>query len=226
MKKSVVFCSLLAAAVSAHAESGFYVLGSVGQSRFDEGRVKREIERYVAPDAGETYSASVDKSDTGYKLQLGYQFNDNFAIEGGYVDLGELGYKGRLAGEDDDYTYAGSLKGKREVTGFNLDALLILPVNAGFSIFGKVGVVAAKVKTTLDYSEVDTYQNGDIESGSMKLYSENGTKVKAHFGVGVSYQFAQGLSVRVEAERFNKVGDSDTIEGDVDLYSVGLAYRF
>ncbi|MHB1241067.1 MAG: hypothetical protein ACYC18_11270 [Gammaproteobacteria bacterium] len=40
--------------------------------------------------AGVTAISSVDDTDFAYKLFAGYRFNPNFALEGGYVDLGSL----------------------------------------------------------------------------------------------------------------------------------------
>lgn len=217
MKKSVLFCSLFAAAVSAHADVGFYVLGSVGQSRFDHdgGGFQGEV-RDIESEFGIRFSSD-DKKDTGYKLQLGYQFNEHFAIEGGYIDLGELTYKGGLRADADN---AFNLKGKSEASGVNLDALLTLPINAGWSLFGKAGVINAKVKSK---AAIHLIEDGDASTESD---SESATKLKAHFGIGAAYKFHQNLSVRAEIERFNELGDSKTGKYNVDLFSVGVAYHF
>jgi len=222
-----IACSLIAGAMSAHAESGFYVLGSVGQSHFNDGGLQRDTREFASEEGLALTSSKLDRSDTGYKLQLGYQFNDNFAIEGGYVDLGSLQYKGTLYGNDGFDRLDGTIKAKAEASGINLDAVLILPINSGFSLFGKLGVIDAKLKVKADARAVDTeISSGDSVAGSASD-SESTTKIKAHIGLGVAYNFYQGFSVRVEAERFAKLGDSKkTGETDVDLYSVGLSYRF
>ena len=58
--------------VSAHADNGFYIGGSVGN----------------ADVSGGTLSSDFKGDDTGYKIFGGFKFTI-FAIEGGYVDFGK-----------------------------------------------------------------------------------------------------------------------------------------
>jgi OOP family OmpA-OmpF porin len=207
---SAAFCSLLVVGSAAHAE-GAYVLGSFGQSRFHDDISKSDKDALYtdliefAPD-----SSSQDEKDTAYKLQVGYQFSENFAVEGGYVDLGQQDYKAV-------YTDIAEGKIKTSAKGWNIDAVLILPVNAGVSLFAKVGVISAKVEQKISLSAFD-------ETDSVTF---DDTKVSPTFGIGVAYNFYQGWSARAELERFSKLGDEDeTGESDVDLYSLGLSYQF
>lgn len=219
---SIVFCSkakrLIPAALfsacllgsAAQAAEGFYVLGSVGAARFDPDADKSDRDAYLADIVGfGPKHSSQDENDTGYKFQIGYQFNDNFALEGGYTDLGQLEYKAQYTG----------VSGKEEYSakGWNIDALLTLPVHAGFSLFAKIGAIDAKVKDKVSlHSKVQNYSA-----------NEDDTKIKPKFGVGVAYNFYDALSARVEAEHYAKLGDDDkTGESNVQLYSVGLSYKF
>lgn len=206
-------CSLFLLGSAAHAAEGFYVLGSVGSAQFDPDTTKSRKDAIVTEAVGldlKPDHSSQDDTDTGYKLQVGYQFNDNFAIEGGYVDFGELVYKATY----DDF---GSGKEKLTAKGWNIDALLTLPINAGVSLFAKVGAIHAEVKEKYSFGEL-------LDGGD---YSEKESNVKAKFGAGVAYNFYQGLSARLEAEYYNKLGDDDkTGEVDIALYSLGLSYHF
>lgn len=214
--RSSLFCSLLAVGSLAHAE-GFYVLGSVGQSRTDiKDASKSELDAgfgSIADDYGLNFSSKFDRSDTGYKLQLGYQFNANFALEGGYINLGEAEYKFAMSDAADSLD--GSLS--YETDGWNIDAVLILPVHAGVSILGKIGVLRAE--TTLDGGGI-LLEDADID--------ESTTTTSSLFGIGVAWNFYQGFSARAEWERYFKLGDKDDIgsELEVDLFSVGLSYQF
>lgn len=223
-KQSVVLCSLLAAAVSAHAESGFYVAGSIGQSQFRDSSSKSDLDDILRSEGFGLSSSSLDKKDTGYKLQVGYQFNDNFAIEGGYVDLGKMTYKANGSLSEPPISITGSTKIDAEATGINLDGVLALPIGNSFSFFAKLGIIDAKVKVKTKMKGIasDGISSAPVEESE----SESSTKVKAHIGLGLAYNFYKGLSVRAELERFSKLGDSDIGETDVDLFSLGLAYRF
>jgi opacity protein-like surface antigen len=56
--------------------------------------------------------------------------------------------------------------------------------------------------------------------------SQEASEVEFKFGIGASYSFTRNLALRAEFERFLDVGDSDTGEGDVDLISIGVTFRF
>ncbi len=211
--RSTLFCSILAFATVAHAE-GFYVLGSAGISQTNLKDIsKSDLDsafNYAAQSLGiNLTSTKLDRTDTGYKFQLGYQFAPNFAIEGGYVNLGKTEYKYTLSNgvsnESGSFSY--------DTHGFNVDGVLILPVNAGVSLFGKLGLVRAETKL-----------KGD------GLESETATATEPTFGVGIAWNFWQKLSVRAEWERFFDLNKKDLYnldsKLDVDLFSAGLSYQF
>jgi OOP family OmpA-OmpF porin len=73
---------------------------------------------------------------------------------------------------------------------------------------------------------------GDVKdsfagTGSVQVLNPNPSKRQANykFGVGLQYAFTEALAMRVEAERY-RINDAVGNKGDVDLYSVGLTYRF
>ncbi len=200
--RSTLFLSLLAAGAVAHAE-GFYVLGSggiTGTSLNDTSKSKQDAV-YVDPYANA--SSKLDRSDTGYKLQAGYQFAPNFALEGGYVDLGKIEYKYTNPNGSGNFSY--------DNKGFNLDGVLILPVNAGVSVFGKLGLIYAETKLK-----------------GTGIASETKKETCPTFGAGVAWNFYAGLSARAEWERFFDLNNKNSTNTsmDVDLFSVGLSYQF
>lgn len=170
------------ASFAAHA-ADLYALGSVGASKWN-----------VSDIAG----ASLDKSDTGFKLGIGGQFSPNLAVEGGYADLG----KAKLTASGG----SGSIKGN----GVFVDVVGLLPLSPQFNAFGKVGVFNGHAKA--EASGV----------GGRASESDSGTDVK--FGLGLSYAVSKTVQVRGEWERYRfKVwGD----KGDVDLLSVGVTFGF
>lgn len=212
--RSTLLCSLLVIGTAAQAE-GIYVLASGGQSNLNLNVSRSDL------DADWTYAGiDVDKSkldtqDSAYKLQLGYQFNENFAIEGGYVDLGSAEYKADIS----FLNISGNDQLGIEAKGWNLAALLTLPINSGFSIFFKGGIIRAEVKS----SEKIFLTDGVSSASASDSISD--TKTKTNFGVGVAYNFYQKLSARAEIERFSNL-EIGSFEADVDLYSVGLSYQF
>lgn len=210
--KFVIFISSLYAASAGHAD-GFYAVGAVGQSRFDSGHgaANRSLEgdANLTADGIPGTPTRFDNLDTGYKAQLGYAFNPNFAVEGGYVDLGKQHYDvGFSTGEG---------RGSFAASGWNIDAVGTVPVVGALSVFGKVGVIDAKVKSHLEGADAG---GGIVDNHERHTLSPN-------IGIGASYAVADNASVRMEVERFADVGkEYSTGQQNVDLLSLGLAYRF
>lgn len=205
-------CSTLLLSTGAQAAEGFYVLGSVGQSRFDDDAISKSDKDFIFDNTVgiDSNSSSQDDKDTGYKMQLGYQFSENFAVEGGYTDLGEEVYTARY---DDGITG----KMKTSAKGWNVDAVLILPIDSGFSFFAKLGAIAAEVEQKISFEADGAYGSETLDD----------TKVKAKAGLGIAYNIVQGLSARAEYEHYAKLGDEDeTGEINADVFSLGLSYQF
>ena len=187
-------------------DDAWYVGANVGQSRakIDDPRISTSL-----LGSGFASSTIVDDDDsTGFKLFGGYQFNRNFALEGGYFDLGKFGFKATTVP-------AGTLDGRLRLRGVNLDLVGRLPVSEKFSVFGRVGVNYA-----------DTRDNFS-STGAVRVLNPNPRKHDANikFGAGLQYDFTEALSMRAEAERY-RINDAVGNKGDVDLFSVGLVYRF
>jgi OOP family OmpA-OmpF porin len=189
--------------------TGWYGGGSVGQTRatIDDERITSGL----AGQGGLTTNSIEDRErDHGFKIFGGYQFTRNFGLEGGYFDLGEFGYTART-------TAPGSLTGDIRVKGLNLDLVGTLPLTQRFSVLGRVGVTSSRTEGSFS------------ATGAARVpYASSNTSQRstnAKYGVGVAYNFTENLSMRVEAERY-RIKDSVGNKGDVDMFSVGLVYRF
>lgn len=195
------------ASVVAHAsEPGWYIGANVGQSRatFDTDEIFGGLS-----DRGFTVTSySEDERDTGYKLFGGYQFNRYFALEGGYFNLGEFEFNAETMP-------LGTLDGSLELDGINFDVVGILPFTEKLSALGRIGVNYAKANASLDGGGAVT----TLDPNS----SERGTNYK--LGVGLEYAFTRSVAMRVEAERY-RIDDALDAKGDIDLFSVGVLYRF
>src|SRR5437879_7979787 len=67
-------------------DSPWYIGGSIGQSRvkLDTGGLSSDLAAAGMANTG----FSANETDTGFKLFGGYRFHPNFAVEGGYAELG------------------------------------------------------------------------------------------------------------------------------------------
>lgn len=122
--KKLLFVLLAATGISAtplaHAAEtplGWYVGGSLGASR---------TTLYRNPRDG---LVEDDKSDLAWSLRGGYRFHKNWAVEGGYTDLGETRYH-----------FTGEPQVGIKLKAWHLTAVGILPFTERLSGFGKLGV--------------------------------------------------------------------------------------
>ena len=158
MKKTllaaVVASSVFSVAYAANntSEEGFYIGGGVGASKSDN---------VVGATAN-------DKSDTGFKVFGGYQFNKNLGAELGYIDFGKFRFTN--AGNTFD------LKGKAVY----LSAVGTLPINEQFDLQAKLG-----------------YANEDVSTNNSKI-SITGDGSEFHFGAAARYHFNPQTAVSLD----------------------------
>ena len=202
----VAALAVLASPFANADDTGWYSGINVGRSRakIDDPRIRSGL----LNGGFATTSIVDDDRATGYKLYGGYQFNRYFALEGGYFDLGKFGYNATTVP-------AGTLRGDIDLKGLNLDTVGILPLSDKFSVFGRVGVAYADARDTFSGT-------GAVNVGRPTAHKR---EANIKFGVGMQYAFTDALAMRVEAERY-RVNDAIGNRGDVDLFSLGLLYRF
>ncbi len=197
----------IAAAPTMAQEGGYFYGGaSLGQSR-----AKIDEERITTTLLGAgltTTSMTRDEHDTAYKLFGGYQLNRNFAIEGGYFNLGKFGFSSTTVP-------TGTLNGQIKLQGLNLDLVGTVPLTGGLSAIGRVGAQYANAR--------DTFSG----SGAVSVLNPSPSKRAANykFGAGLQYEISPTFVVRAEAERY-RINDAVGNHGDVNLFSVSLVIPF
>lgn len=152
---------------------------------------------------------SDDNKANSYKLFGGYQYDENFAVEFGYFDLGEFGYTATTVP-------TGTLTGKIKLKGVNLDLVGMLPLADKFSVFGRLGVQYAQAKDTFA-------STGAVNVPTNATPGKNSANYKA--GIGVQYDLTESLSLRAEGERY-RINDAVGNKGNINVFSLGLVYRF
>jgi OOP family OmpA-OmpF porin len=155
-----------------------------------------------------------DQRDPAVKVFVGYEVNRYFAVEGGYAWLGEFQATNQVTAPT-----TGALNAEIRVIGLFLDAVGMLPIGERFAALAKVGVVASETRTFRSTSGTVTPAPGT---------NTNATTDQANLKYGLGVQFALGKTVtlRAEWERINSVGDTNTGEFDLNLYSGALLFRF
>lgn len=191
MKTFPLSASLVALALasgSAFAQQS-YVGGAIGQSRAD---------------IDCTGTTSCDRSDTAFKVFGGYMFIPQAGVEVAYYNQG----KAKVAATD---PVLGNVTGEFKGDGFGVYGVAVAPFDNGASVFGKLGVVSAKIKL-------------DATASNFGTAGESERHTNLAWGLGAGYEFTKNVGVRFEFERV-RVKFMDE-KNDVDMITLGVLYRF
>lgn len=185
------------------ANSAVYVGGSVGvgRSRVDDQANARTLTN------SNLSTFNNDSKDRGFKLFVGKQLNQYFAIEAGYFDLGKYTFNAVT-------TRNGVVAGKTRYRGADLDLVAQLPLTQRLSVLGRLGGQYTRTGTSIG-------GNGIVIPAS--TYSSD-KDFNGKAGVGLEYKFSEALAIRAEAER-SRPRDAIGNRGNVDLFSIGLVYK-
>jgi OOP family OmpA-OmpF porin len=164
MRGVLIALALAAPAGVAAQESGAYLGGALGQTRFTEWC-----------DPGTT---TCDDRDSGWKLFGGYRFNRYFALEGTYIDWGEVTAR------------VGAANVAADQRSFGLAALGSLQLGPRFSVFGKLGLLSTEQETRRVSPNPSNVQRDETE---------------VHYGVGAAYSLTSNWSLRGEWENTEKL---------------------
>lgn len=186
--------------------TGMYMGLGAGESkaRIDSDRIQQGL----LNEGLSTNTLTEDNRGNGYKAFLGFPIHPNWAVETGYFDLGRFGFNANT-------TPLGSLTGTARIRGLNLDLVGTLPVTDRWSLIGRVGAA---------YAQTQDHFSG---TGAVLVTDPSPSRRETNykFGFGTQYAFTPALSMRLEAERY-RVNDAVGSHGDIDLYTLGLVYRF
>ncbi len=197
--------AVFAGSLAAADNSGWYVGGNLGlsQAEIDDERIIGALEAAGAS----SVSIEDEDDDIGFKLFGGYQFDKHWAVEGGYFNLGEFGFTATTVP-------AGTLTGATEIQGLSIDPVFTWRLTRRLSLLGRVG---------LTYAEADTSY---AATGSVVAPSNRDKRATSYkFGGGAQYNFTRRLGARLEAESY-RIDDAVGNKGDINLFSLGLVYRF
>jgi OOP family OmpA-OmpF porin len=206
----IIGATLASAAVA--ADRKWYAGAGIGSASTDAS--SSDYDKDLAG-LGYTAVSDMDDTDTGWKLFGGYEFTENWAVEGAYVDLGDVTTdtvvtNGPPGWTPQDFVNAAATKHPYSVDGFTITGKGTYPFGNGFTAFAKLGLFAwdadIKVKCV------------GCSPAAKAPDDEDGVDFTG--GLGVGYDFANNFGVRAEWERFT------TDRDDVDFLSASVLYRF
>ncbi len=198
---------------SAQDDIGWYL--GLGGGSAETGVSSADLDNRLAG-LGYTTSSKVKDTDSGWKVFGGYQFNDRFALEGTFVELGEV----TSDIEVEDWPQQGAL----DPALFVADAVTVHPYSVGGFAFTTVANLFSGEKAALSAKAGVFFWEADVkvwcatECSDQAKTTEDGTDWTA--GLIFAYDFNDEYGMRAEWERYA------TDRDDVDFYAASLLYRF
>jgi len=203
----LAFITLIALTATVASAEGIYVVGEVTRSMASLDGAS--FDNLLTLNGATGLSSGSTGNSNKWRLQGGYQFSPNLAVEGGYIDFGTASYQAAYSGS----TAQGMLK----AGGLDAAALFLLPLNEQVSVFGKAGIVAATVKSSLTADALATLASASAST----------TIVRPLLGFGANFNLTEKVGLRLDYDHVSGLGNSSTTaKMSVNMLSVGLAYHF
>jgi len=210
-------------AIAQEPAAGWYAGLGVGSAKTGDDFVRN---RENSIQEAFNFRTSFDDKDTAWKAFGGYRFGPYLALEASYFDLGAISTQTAF---DLIGSLGGTVSTSRDVKGFALDLVAIAPLSERFSLFGRVGAYRAQSEATIGISGDAIFSDG--EGGNTRNKTSHNSNWKA--GVGLDWNVARNVALRIEYERYFEVGNAFAIgtrngtgEADIDVVTLGAVYRF
>jgi OmpA-like transmembrane domain len=226
MRAAIIAFIVLAGSVAAPAgaaQLGIYAGASYVMAEKDSTRSVFENEAFAIYDAfgfvPQTTTATFDTKDSSYGFVVGWRLTEHIAIEGGYMDLGDVKYRDRSAGvfgeEQAPETWQQNIDSS--TSGIAVAALGILPLSYRWEVYARGGVLISNSTETL-------YVSDGIGSDRFRG-SKSGADLMA--GAGISFSVVEIYNIRLEYQRVFDAGDDATLdEADVDIATLNISVSF
>jgi OOP family OmpA-OmpF porin len=206
------------------AQPGFYVGGMYGQSQkqIDIAGFDTYATTIVFPSPNvdltvESMTSTLDDTDTSFGFFAGYRFNTHFAIEAGYMELGNIAYRNNARGNINGVPTDARLNVDIETSGMTAAALGVWPLSYRWEVYGRLGALFSSNEFRAFYDDVEQRPRRDA-------YRESDVDLLA--GIGTSFTVLEIYDLRLEYQRIFDAGDKTTGEADVDMITLGISVVF
>lgn len=170
--KLILAAALLIVVVpaSALADNGLFLAASVGSA-----------------DLNENFDGfDVDSSSTAYRLTVGWQFNDYFALEGGYNNFGDFEQSFDIDGAPVDVSLTAD--------GFTLGATGNLPLGERWILSARAGAF---------------FWDGDASINNVSAATPEDANI--YLGIGAGFKVTEHLSLTIDGSRYDLDGAESAV---------------
>lgn len=205
---TVLSVSALAAMTANAAAPGLYVTGQIG---YANNNMKIETRDDIP-------NNDISKSGLAGRVAIGYQFNQNFALEAGYFRAAQKNATlVDIAPSWDPDVKPEVAIGKLAYNQAAIDFVAkgIIPVGTNLNLYGKLGV--AYLTTTAKFNSSDEHFDYMVDNIAKR-------KLAPEAAVGVSYDITPNVTLDTSWTHIQPLGRNKP--GNIDFIALGLGYNF
>jgi hypothetical protein len=216
MKKTIiaVLCSALPFAANANNDD-FY---------FSAGYTSVNVDLGLSNTTVNGLTLTVDEDDTAGTFMVGYNVNDNFAIEGGVITSSEAGaaISGNISGSV--YGSTAVVNGRIDIKAKANESYLLggkfkLPMSKELDLNARAGLMWWDIDYSASYSVNGTYAGRNITaSETFAIANSDGSDM--YLGLGASYKVSEDVSINADYMR------TEMDDADIDAYTLSATMRF
>ncbi len=213
---TVLGISALGAMAANAAAPGVYITGQLGyanthmKDKTDFGDLKEPLN---------LTSANLSNNGAAGRLAIGYQLNQNFAVEMGYMRFGKGKSKGFVTSRDSIDPSTLTMSASLKQNAIDLVGKGILPISDKFNVYGKLGVAYLTTNLKAEVTNPDgkrTIGNDEFDIAQHKWAPEA--------AIGMSYDITSNVSVDTSWTHIQPLGNKRP--GNIDFVAVGIGYNF
>lgn len=197
-------------------------VGYVSYNNSDFSNIANLLNTAGVSGGGFTQSTSKETVDFGWKVFGGYRFNQYFGLEGSYADFGKFDYQYQFS---QGGVPAGNGSMSYKAYSWNIAAVPRYGLENGLFVQGKLGAAFTTAENTFNL----------VVPGFIQQGSDRKSRTNLLAGVGLGYDFPNGLSVIGEYEYYGEAGSTFTFgpnglngtgRADLNLFSISGMIRF
>ncbi len=214
LSTTVLSVSALAVMTANAAAPGIYVTGQLGYANTHMGS-KTNLHTHDLDEGSKTKPLS--NNGLAGRVALGYQFNQNFAVEVGYLQLNnkKLDVTQHLFNNME-----GNASLNLQQHAIDLVGKGIVPLTQNINVYGKLG---------LAYLTSDINLNVKDDAFDAKVNLNNYTHIAKHkwapeAAIGVSYDITPNVSLDASWTHIQPLGKNKP--GNIDFAALGVGYNF
>ena len=223
---AVLGVSALGVMAANAATPGVYVSGQLGYANTHMGNkinIANDIKLF--PISNMSVNRISDNGIAG-RLALGYQFNQNVAVEMGYMQLrgNKVNATYRIGADEHNKGILENANLTLNQNAIDLAVKGILPVASNLNVYGKLGVAYLTTTATAKSSLVGPDGTRFTPQLTFDLPDVAKHKLAPEAAIGVSYDITPNVSVDTSWTHIQPVGKNRP--GNIDFVAVGLGYHF